>query len=79
MGRAIVVAAVMIAAGGSSPLLAAPKDDPRSKECVIQGERIDCSCVGQPDRPNRDGKRRCRDDRVHQGALLLLRSWLVTA
>lgn len=74
-----VVAAVMIAAGGSSPLHAASRDDSRSKECVIQGERIDCSCVGKAEKPSRDGKRRCRDDGMHQGMLPLLPSWLITA
>jgi hypothetical protein len=72
MRLATLLAAVLIGAGTASPLYAASKPAPREKECVIQGERIDCSCVGKSDKPNDpSGQGRCRDDRAEQGASLL--------
>jgi hypothetical protein len=70
MRLATLLATVLIGAGGVLPLYAASNPAPREKECVIQGERIDCSCLGKSDKPNSSGQGRCRDDRVGQGALL---------
>ena len=70
MRLATLLATVLIGAATASPLYAASKPAPREKECVIQGERIDCSCLGKSDKPNSSGQGRCRDDRVGQGALL---------
>jgi len=67
----LFAAAMLIGVGGVSPLNAASTPPPREKECVILGERIDCSCAGKSDKPNSSGQGRCRDDRVGQGALLL--------
>ena len=72
MRLATLLATVLIGAGGVSPLSAASNPAPREKACVIQGERIDCSCVGKSDKPNDpSGQGRCRDDRAGQGASLL--------
>jgi hypothetical protein len=67
----LLVTMIIIGAGTASPLWAASKPAPREKECVIQGERIDCSCLGKSERRDPNAQRRCRDDRVGQGASLL--------
>ena len=71
MRLAILLATVLIGAATASPLYAASKPAPREKECVIQGERIDCSCVGKSNKATSSGQGRCRDDRAGRGASLL--------
>jgi hypothetical protein len=71
MRLATLLATMIIGAGSGAPLYAASKPAPREKECVIQGERIDCSCLGKSEQQDRNAQRRCRDDRVGQRASLL--------
>ena len=71
MRLAILLATILVGAGGLSPVSAASKSAPGEKQCVIQGERIDCSCVGNSEKPDPSGQGRCRDDRIGQGASLL--------
>jgi len=71
MRLATLLATVLVGAGGLSPLYAASRSAPGEKQCVIQGERIDCSCVGKSEKPDSNGQWRCRDDRVGQRASLL--------
>lgn len=68
MRSATLLATALIGVGSVSPLSAAAH--PRDKECMIQGERIDCSCLGKSDKRNSGSQARCRDDRVGQGASL---------
>jgi len=63
--------AVLISISAASSAYAESKAAPTVRECVIQGQRIDCSCVGTPDGPRRAIGRQCRDDRVQQET-----SWL---
>jgi hypothetical protein len=71
MRLALLVPAVLISVSAASSAYAESKPASNVGECVIQDQRIDCSCVGAPDAAYRASGRRCRDDRVQQNT-----SWL---